>query len=390
MWIKRKAEALIDQYKDQFPVILVTGARQVGKTSILRHMFPDITYVTLDDPAQSARAENSPEEFLSGLKTPAIIDEVQYVTSLFRYIKLSVDKNKQKGIYFLTGSQNFGLMQNVSESLSGRCGIVNLHTLSAEEINKKTGKLNLEEFITKGGFPALYSDKTIKPSFWYPSYIATYLERDVRNVLSVTSLRDFNRFLRAISLRTAQIISFSDIANDIGISPNTVKSWLSVLQTSNLVYLLEPYHKNIGKRLVKSPKLYFCDTGLVIHLMGMQGWKEIEKTPVAGAVWETYVFSQLYKHFNNLGLNNPPLWFWRTKEGHEVDFLIEKGGRFIAIESKLAGSPSMGDIKSFEYLKSYYGEKSFIKGILSCKTGKSYPLGKDITVNNMIDLESLI
>lgn len=388
MWIARKLETVLKEYKKQFPIILITGSRQVGKTSILTHVFPGATYISLDDPQHAANADNFPEDFLKGLQTPAIIDEAHYAPGIFRYLKILIDKLKTKGMYFITGSQLFPLMHNVTESLAGRCGIIHLHTLTAKEIFGAYRTIDLEDFIVKGGFPALHSDETLNYLYWYPSYVTTYLERDVRNIVNITSLRDFNRFIRALAIRTGQLLSLSHIAGDVGVSPNTVKSWLSILQTSGHVYLLEPYHRNIGKRLVKSPKIYFCDTGLAVHLMGINNWQELQRSPNAGAIWETYVFNQIYKYFLNKGQTNPNLWFWRTNTGDEVDFLIEKGSQFHAVECKLTANPGKNDIKGLMALRKYYGDESVLKSILACKVAVPFMYSREISVSNFIDCET--
>lgn len=387
MWISRNPEKLIRQLGGQFPVVYVSGARQVGKTSILTHLYPDYTYVTLDDPEMAAEAENAPSDFLESLTYPAIIDEAQYVPGLFRHIKILVDKLKKKGQLFITGSQNFSLMKSLTESLAGRCGIVNLQPLSANEL-KKTGIMHsVEEYISTGGFPALHAEKNINVRHWYPSYIATYLERDVRNILNVGNLRDFNRFLRAAAIRTAQMLSLSNIARDVGVAPNTIKSWISVLQASHIIHLLEPHYRNIGKRLVKSPKLYFLDTGLAAHLMGLYSWRDISKSPLAGALWETYAFNQVFSCLMSQGISSPPLYFWRTKNGQELDFIIEKGGRFTAFEAKLTGSPKTDDLKGFRALEEYYGEGSLINGSIICRTGRTFSIGKNLKAINGVDIK---
>lgn len=384
MWIPRKAESVIRQFAKQFPVVFVTGARQVGKTSILEHLFPEYAYVTLDDPAKAAEAENAPSEFLGSLQYPVIIDEVQYVPGLFRHIKIIVDALKKKGRFFITGSQSFSLMHNLSESLAGRCGIVSLQPLSARELSDARRMSSVEEYISKGGFPALYAEEPVSYSHWYSSYIATYLERDVRNILRVGSLRDFNRFLRAAAVRTSQTLSLSDLARDVGVAPNTIKSWLSVLESSHIIALLEPYHRSIGKRLVKSPKLYFLDTGLAAHLMGLSSWQDIEKSHLAGAIWETYAFNQTHRAFLEHGIANPPLYYWRTKDGQEVDFLIDKGGRFIALEAKLTGATGTDALKGFQALRGYYGNDAFIKGMVICRVKEDFALGKQVRAVNGI------
>ncbi|WP_236861626.1 ATP-binding protein [Candidatus Magnetominusculus xianensis] len=378
MWIKRNAEELIINLGRQFPAVFVTGARQTGKTSILTHLFPDYSYVTLDDPDMAEEAINSPHDFIGSLNKPVIIDEAQYAPGLFRHIKLTIDKSKRSGQFFLTGSQSFQLMQNLSESLAGRCAIVNLQPLSAHELQRANRLTSVEDYIGTGGFPALYAD--MNRHHWYPSYISTYLERDVRNIMRVGSLRDFNRFLRAAAIRTAQTLSFVDLSRDVGVSPNTIKAWVSALEASHMVCLLEPYHRSLGKRLVKSPKLYFLDTGLAAHLMGLYSWDEIANTPMAGALWETYAFSQIQRYLFSQGLTNPPLYYWRTREGREIDFIIEKGGQFIAIEAKLTGVPAPP--KGFKYFENYYGENAILKGYIVCRVKNDHAITPEVKAIN--------
>lgn len=389
MWITRKVEQVIRQFAEQFPVVFITGARQVGKTSILTYLFPDYSYVTLDDPAKAADAENEPSNFLKSLTYPVIIDEAQYVPGLFRHIKLIVDKIKKKGQFFITGSQSFALMHNLTESLAGRCGIINLQPLSAKELTDAQHIFSIEEYISRGGFPALYSNQNNNPGYWYSSYIATYMERDVRNIIHIGNLRDFNRFLRAVAIRTAQTLSLSDLSRDVGVSPNTIKSWISVLEASHIIALLEPYHRNIGKRLVKSPKVYFLDTGIAAHLMGLYSWQEIEKSHMAGALWETYAFNQIYRTLLTYGINNSPFYYWRTKDGEEVDFLIEKGERFIALEAKLTGNPVPAMLKGFNALCSYYGQDAIIKGLIICRVKNDFSFSNNVRAVNGINMDFL-
>ena len=389
MWIARNIDRLIRTFHREFSALIITGARQTGKTSILRHIFPEASYVSLDDPDQAANAENSPKEFLENLKTPAIIDEAQYAPSLFRFLKIHIDRSKKKGLYLLTGSQQFSLMKNVSESLAGRCGVIHLYTLAAGELQAAIPSIKIEEIILKGGYPELYSGKHGDGKHWFPSYLSTYLERDVRNTINIAHLRDFNLFMRALALRTGQVLSLSGLARDVGVAPNTIKSWLSVLEASQHIYLLSPYHRNIGKRLVKSPKIYFCDTGLAVYLMGLKSWNDVRDSLYAGSIWETFVFNQILKHLVNKGEASPNIWFWRTNIGEEVDFLIEKGGRFIAVESKLTENPSVNDIKGFKALQNYYGENCIIKSILACKVGTSFKLDKETLVSNFLDCKIL-
>ncbi len=386
MWIKRSYEATLSNLFDQFPSVVVTGPRQVGKTSLVRRVFPKLDYVSLDLPALAEQAEKSPETFLSSRKQPMIIDEIQYAPSLPRHLKIAIDKDKRPGRFILTGSQNFSLMQGISESLAGRCGILNMLNLSAAEVREAFDGFDEHAYILKGGFPELYERPDLDPQYWYASYLSTYLERDVRNILNVGSLRDFDRFLRAVAVRTAQILSYSELARDVGISPNTAKQWISVLQASGQVFLLEPYHRNLGKRLVKSPKIYMSDTGLALFLMGFETWEGVGRHPVAGAIWETHVTMQVVRHFHGSG-KRVPLWFWRTVHGAEVDLLVERGGRFVAIESKFAEKPDQVSLKGILALKKFYGKDFFDKGLVACRTLHTFPLGEGVNAvpGSMID-----
>ncbi len=389
MWIDRFNANTLIQMGKQFPVVIITGARQVGKTSLLQRVFPDASYVSLDDPIQAARAQQMPLDFLNSLSKPAIIDEAQYVPTLFRYLKILVDKDDTPGQFFITGSQNFSLMHNVAESLAGRCGINYLYTLSAHEIKNSLKSIDLGKVIITGDIEIFYKEENISHDYWFSSYMATYLERDIRNIINVTSLMDFNRFIRAVALRTGQILSYSDLARDIGLSPNTAKAWMSTLLTSQQVYLLEPYHRSLGKRLTKSPKIYFCDTGLAAYLIGLRTWEDIIRSPLCGALWETYVFNQILRFFTAKSMSSP-IWFWQTQSGQEVDFLIEKGGQFIAFEAKFKSTPVKSDLTGLKALANFYGSDSIIRKYIACKTHQEFPLSQDIMAINAIDLEGKI
>lgn len=377
MWIIRKYEKTLKALSEQFPSVVVTGPRQVGKTALVQRIFPDHTYVTLDIPAVAAQAENHPESFLKNHPEPLIIDEVQYAPSIFRYLKVAIDKNKKPGRFILTGSQSFLLMHGVAESMAGRCGILNMLNLSSREVQEGVGRYSEDDYLIKGGYPELYERPEIDFHFWYSAYLATYLERDVRNILNVGSLRDFDRFLRAVAVRTAQILSYSELARDVGISPNTAKKWISVLQASGQIVILEPYYRNLGKRLIKSPKLYMSDTGLALFLMGFEEFESVLKHPAIGAIWETHIVMQVIKHFQALG-KNKPLWFWRTAHAAEVDLLIEQGGRFVAIEAKFSENPDATALKGIRALQNLYGEGSLMDGLIASRTHNSYPLSERV------------
>ena len=373
MWISRTYENTLRSLFAQFPAVVVTGARQVGKTALVRHVFPETGYVSLDFPSVAAQAEQNPEGFFREHGLPLIIDEVQYAPSLFQYLKALIDRDRQPGRLILTGSQVFPLMQGVSESLAGRCGALTVMNLSAAEMQSFQGSFQETDFLFKGGYPELHARPELDPLLWYGAYLTTYLERDVRNILNVGSLRDFNRFLRAAAARTGQILSYSDLARDVGIAPNTAKKWISVLQASGQVFLLEPFFRNVGKRLVKSPKMYLCDTGLALFLMGFESWQAVERHPAVGALWETHVVMETVKSFVSQG-RNVPLWFWRTAQGEEVDLIIERNGRFTAIECKYSEVPDGSSMKGLRSFASAYGIENLQTVYVASRTPRPYPL----------------
>ena len=326
---------------NQFPAILVTGARQVGKTSILRRVFPGVSYVTLDYPGHAEAAQTAADEFLDRFPPPVIIDEIQYAPSLLRHIKVRIDSDRRPGMYLLTGSQAFPLMQGVSESLAGRCGVLNLHTLSRSEILGAQSPVGEPDLVWLGGYPELYVGAD--PDLWFPSYVATYLERDIRNVLRVVDLRDFNRFIRACALRNAQTLNYSDLARDTGIAPNTARKWLSLLEASGVVALVEPFFGNRTKRMIKSPRLYFLDTGLAAFLAGFRSSKALFESSYVGAFWEAFIFGQVVRWFAAKGRPSP-IYSWRTVNGKEVDLVLEMGGgKIVGIECKWTQHPGRSD-----------------------------------------------
>ncbi len=366
MWIPREISTLLSKIAKKRPSLIVTGCRQTGKTTLLKRVFPQANYVTLDLPLEAEQAEEAGEAFLQNYPSPCIIDEVQYAPQLFRYIKQHIDRHRnQNGQYLLTGSQKFQLMEKVSESLAGRCAVLECHSLSAREYEKwKKKKLNesaLWEWIWKGGYPELHA-KHLAPEPFYADYLATYLERDVRQIIQVRNLRDFNRFLRLSALRTGQLLSYHSMASDIGVSPNTIKSWLSVLESSNVIYLLEPYYQNFGKRIVKTPKLYFLDTGLASYLAGFRTLQDLKNSHLAGAFFETHSLGQIIRYYSNQGLR-PNLYFYRDHYGHEVDFVIPVGEKLTLIECKLSPT-ALNKIKGFQEIEKLIGPDRILKKLL--------------------------
>ncbi|MBI4430149.1 MAG: ATP-binding protein [Candidatus Omnitrophica bacterium] len=390
MWIERDiSKALILESK-QRPVLLLTGARQTGKTSLARETFKNYGFVSLDLPRLAEEAEESGEQFLAKYKTPLIIDEVQYAPALFRYLKSVVDSRRNEtGLYILTGSQKFSLMAGVGESLAGRVGIFDLHSLSLEELErfgkKKAEGKQLLEWMLRGGYPELNA-KSLDADRFYSDYVTTYLERDVRQVLQIRSLRDFDRFLRLAALRTSQILSLNSLASDVGVSPNTIKSWLSILEASQIVYLLEPYYQNLGKRLVKTPKLYFLDTGLACFLAGLRTAEDIEKSALLGALYETLALGQIIRWHANRG-KQAKVYFYRDHSGLEMDFVIPVGDRLKLYECKWAEQP--GEVKGFRDLTELIGEKKVLsKSIISPVRGIR-KRSDGVLIEDCVKMESL-
>lgn len=380
MWIERTAQAVLARMARSFPVVMVTGPRQVGKTSLLRKMFARCDYLSLDLPANAEAAKSAPAQLLADYATPLIVDEIQYAPELMRYLKHLLNENMTPGQYLLTGSQVFPLMQGISESLAGRCGILNLNTLSFAEIAAHQPETSEIDYIFTGGYPDLHV--RAERDLWYPSYVATYIERDVRNVLNITDLQDFNRFLRVCALRNGQIINFTDMARDTGIAPNTAKKWTGVLQTSGLIALLEPYFGNRTKRLIKSPKLYFLDPGLAVFLAGFKNLEALIQSPMLGACWESFVVGEIWRHFAFKG-QSPNFYHWRTTSGAEVDIVIEhSGNKMLAIECKLKEQPSAADTKNLQALTAAEGAKVETRFIV-CRTPANYQLPDGTWVANI-------
>ena len=386
MWINRSLEGKIQHLVATRPVVLVTGARQTGKTSILQHLFPGYRFVSLDLPSEAEQAEASPSTFLDRHPSPVIIDEIQYAPALLRFLKIAVDSNRtQPGQYVLTGSQKFELMKGAAESLAGRVEILELDPLSLEEIVGAEVKLSVESILLRGGYPELYRDLRIDPVGFYRSYVATYLERDLRSLLNVASLKDFERFLRACALRSGQLVNKADLARDIGISPATANQWLSVLVSSNIVFLLEPWFLNRSRSITKSPKLYLSDTGLLLYLLNIRNLDDLSQSPLVGSIWETFVFNELRKKQIH-AFGEWSLFFWRDRK-KEIDFLIHRGGRFDLIEVKWSEIPRQRDANAFSLVADIIGREKIASQTIICRTPNPYPMGEDTIVTSISDYE---
>lgn len=373
MWIRRDVEPRLRRSARTRPVVVLTGARQAGKTSTLRRLFPRYGFVSLDLPTEAEQAEKEPATFLHRHPAPCIIDEVQYAPALFRHLKVVVDAQRgRNGQFLLTGSQKFTLMNGVSESLAGRADIVELETLSLAEIRAALPRTETETAVVRGGFPELHAHRDIDPVAFYSSYVATYLERDVRSLANVGSLRDFERFLRACALRSANLLNKADLARDVGIAPSTANQWLSVLEASGQVVLLEPWFSNRTKSIVKSPKLYLADTGVLCALLNVRSADALRQSPAAGAVWETFVFAQL-RHRERRAGRLRSLFFWRDRT-REVDFIVDAGGCLELFEAKWTELPAPRDAVNLEFVRRVVGASRVKAAAIVCRAPHAFPL----------------
>lgn len=331
--LPREAEPTIRRLAGGYPVVAVTGPRQSGKTTLVRAMFADRPYVSLEDLDEREFAGQDPRGFLGRFPDGAVLDEVQRAPGLFSYLQTRVDQERRNGLFILTGSQQFDLLSSITQTLAGRVALVPLLPFTLGEL-QAGGQApgSLEELLFTGLYPPVH-DRELEPGIWYANYVRTYVERDVRQMINVRDLSAFQRFVRMCAARTGQLLNLSTLAADCGITHNTARSWLSVLEASYLVHLLQPHHRNFNKRLVKTPKLYFYDPGLAAWLLGVQTPAQLVTHPQRGALFETWVVSEMLKaRFNRALASN--LYFWQDRSGHEVDVLAEQGGTLIPVEVK--------------------------------------------------------
>ena len=385
-YIKRNLEAVVSQVTKEYPVVLVTGPRQVGKTTMLQKLMEgtDRGYVTLDDLNERALAKTDPELFLQLHKPPVLIDEVQYAPELFSYIKMNVDKNHEPGAFWLTGSQVFKLMRGVQESLAGRVAVLSLTSLSQAEIAgcemkpfavemedlllRKEGREEIDtrgifERIYKGSMPAIISGVTSNNQIFYSSYLSTYIERDVRELSEAIDSLKFLRFITAVAARCGQMVNVAEIARDADINQTQAKDWLGILETLGIVFYLHPYSNNLLKRLVKTPKLYFYDTGLVCYLTKWSSAETLESGAMNGAILENYVVAEIRKTYLNSG-KEPYMYYYRDKDAKEIDIVLEHDGVLNPIEIKKTSNPGTELIKVFGLLDRSSTPRS--KGAVVC------------------------
>lgn len=349
--IKRKAQQTLLELARGFYVVAVTGPRQSGKTTLVQHVFSDKQYISLEDPDERDFAEQDPRRFLQRFPQGAVLDEVQRCPELFSYLQSRVDADRQSGQFILTGSQQFGLLKEITQSLAGRVGVVELLPFTLQELQEANcAPQTVDQLLFQGLYPPLY-DRKLKPAAWYKSYVQTYVERDVRLITNIKDLSTFQRFIRMCAARVGQLLNLSNLANECGITHNTAKSWISILESSYLVFLLKPHYKNFNKRLVKTPKLYFHDTGLAAWLLNIHDEAQLSIHPARGPLFENWVLSEyLKKRFNKGQESN--LYFWRDNTGNEVDIIIDQGDKLIPVEVKSGQTLSRDSYKGlFKWLK---------------------------------------
>lgn len=369
-YIHRHLETQVKRAACQYPVVTLTGPRQSGKTTLVRKLFKDYQYTNLEATEQRQFAQVDPRGFLEQFDGPVIIDEAQRVPDLFSYVQVIVDERQKPGQFILTGSQNFLLLRQVSQSLAGRCSILHLLPFSRAELSnqkimdittvgdkirrKPQTKGDLFETLYTGGYPRIH-DQNLDPQGWFRNYYQTYVERDVREILNVGDLDSFGRFVGLCAGRVGQLLDLTSLGNDCGISHMTARRWLSVLETSFLVKRLQPYHRNFSKRLIKSPKLYFLDTGLLCYLLRIRTPNDLRLHASRGAIFESWVISEAIKNFMNRGLE-PDVYFWRDSTGHEIDLVIETGRDVRAVEIKSGQTFNDDFLKGLKYWRNLLGD----------------------------------
>ena len=403
MYYPRHIQPVVERIAKRKPVIVLTGARQVGKSTMLKEIFKDISYVALNRPLVRESAKTNPSLFFDVNKPPVIVDEIQKAAELFDYIKDIVDEEKAKGQFYLTGSQSIKLMKNVSDSLAGRAGVIKLLGLSVRELlgcahrepflpttERMVGAeaaggvcdyAKLVSLIHKGFFPELHETESDLHDWadFYNSYFQTYIEKDIKDVLNIQDESAFIKFVRAVASLSGEMLNVNTISEICGKDAKTIKSWLSVLESSGLVYLLEPYYNNFNKRMIKTPKLYFLDTGLACWLLGWNTPEQLTNGAMWGHIFESFVFGEILKSYYNDGIVKPPLFYYRDKDKNEIDLVIENGDTLYPVEIKTSSDPQKSMVNAFRFLDGIPGKKAGM-GAVICLAKERLPLKENVWI----------
>jgi predicted AAA+ superfamily ATPase len=350
--LHRDIEMTVLSLAAHYPVVTITGPRQSGKTILVKKLFAEKQYINLENPDQREFAKQDPRAFLNRLPEGAILDEIQRTPDLLSYLQEIVDSRHKNGLYILTGSNQFSLLNNITQSLAGRTALIKLLPFSVHEINKQTKSFQADDFLYHGFYPGIYHDKR-NPTIAYKSYYETYLERDLRQLIHIKDMDLFQRFVRLCAGRIGQLFNASHLSNEVGVSVPTIKSWLSIMQASYIVMLMPPYYDNINKRLTKSPKLYFYDVGLATYLLGIENPQQISRDPLRGVLFENMVLMELLKTRMNRGLD-PNLYFYRDSHQNEVDVVFKSGSFLVPIEIKSAQTFHVDFLKGMHYFNKIF------------------------------------
>jgi uncharacterized protein len=389
-YIHRQIEPVVNKILASFSSLALTGPRQSGKTTLLREILKDYQYITLDDPTRREQARSDPRLFFDSLSGKTIIDEIQQASELLSYAKIKIDSNRdQKGLFVFTGSQQFHMIKDLGESLAGRIALLDLLPFSVAE---KKDALNLnttEDFFIHACLTGSYPEPVVNPavdaSLWYGSYIQTYLERDIRSLYNIGNLRDFQRFMQLLAVRCGQVLKLSGFANELGISVPTIKNWLSVLEACRIIYLLHPYYNNMGKRVVKAPKIYFLDCGLACYLTRLKDRGHLLHGPMGGALFENFCVQETVKLYLNSG-RRPDLYYLRTNNDLEIDLVIEPSlNKIIPVEIKLNKTPNPGMTRNMDRFRKIFSGLDILPGRLISLLEDSFPLTRETRAVNFVE-----
>lgn len=392
-YIRREIEDRVRKYADMFPVVAVTGARQTGKTTMLKKTFGSYAYYNFDDSGVRGAAEMDPGLFISRMPEKCMIDEIQYVPQLLSHIKIKADEDPDiKGRFILTGSQQFLMMKGLTETLAGRVGILNVFPLSMEETApyKKISRSRAMFVYSclRGTYPRPVADESLDMKEWYINYLSTYVERDAKALYNIGSIRDFDAFVRILASRAGQVLNMSSMSADIGVAVNTIKSWVSILQASGIIHLLYPYHANIRTQLTKSPKVYFMDTGFICHVNRIYDENTIFSGNTAGMLYENYCVMETVKKLRNTGMTEE-IYYFRNSKGLEVDLLIEMKGGLLPVEIKASLKPDISSARNIEKLRKIFPKK-LLPGYVLNLGEITIPLTDNVNTIGLFDFIKMI